>query len=770
MKRTAPVPLPALFEVFPGHLLLDAQLRVLAQGPAVLQNLGVVELGAPLGEPVRLLETGRPPTLADLAARAGASISLHIDGAETCLWGRLIALDDTGRWLFLGEPLPRSCVEGAAKSRAAADPVADLQMALDAQRKAFAELEMVTRRLRSQEIESRKLALIAARTDNAVILTNRSGLIEWVNTGFERLTGWNLPDVLGRKPGDFLQGPDSDPAVILQMRHAIARGAPFRVEMVNYHRTQHPYWIHIDAQPIFNEVGELTHYMAIERDISAERAAAQALRDALDHAESANQLKSRFLASVSHELRTPLTAILGFAGLIDRPFASPNDRGHWAAAIRRNGEHLLALLNDILDLSKIEAGQMTLSSTPTDPLALIEDAVAVIRPMADERGLSLTLDLPDDLPATISTDRLRFQQIILNLLTNAVKYTETGGIVVAVLLDNALPGSATLTISVIDTGMGIPADVRHLLFSPFRRLHQDSPGRIAGVGLGLSIAQKLARLLGGEIQVQSQVGTGSTFSLVLPLGLEEAMALRAVNTPVPAEPYRRGPPAPQSLQGLRVLLIEDGEENQELVSILLAEQGAYVTCADNGLLGVELVMSSIAADQPFDAILMDMMMPVMDGYTATGELRRQGVTTPIIALTAHAMSDDRQRCLSVGCNDYVSKPIVEAQLFGAITALATPNPGRPAAPPPNRLEALIQQFRAGLTDRAITIEQALDQGDLGRVERFAHDLRGSAPTFGEPDLGRQAALCEDALRKGFSEEGRQLALDLAKAARRAAAP
>ena len=756
MTHPAPVPLPALFQAFPGHLLLDSQLRLLAQGPAVLPHLGELALGAPLGEAVRLLETGRPPTRADLEARAGTAITVQSATTDTGLWGRLLSLDDTGGWLFLGEAFPQSSL-------------AELQAALDAQRRSYAELELVTRRLRNQEIESRKLALIAARTDNAVILTNRSGHIEWVNTGFERLTGWTLPEVIGRKPGDILQGPDTDPSVIEQMRHAIQRGAPFRVEVLNYHRCRQPYWIHIDAQPIFNEIGDLTHYMAIERDISAERAAAQALRDALDHAESANQLKSRFLASVSHELRTPLTAILGFAGLIDRPFATPHDRGHWAAAIRRNGEHLLALLNDILDLSKIEAGQMTLASTPTDPLALIEDAVAVIRPMAEERGLSLTLDLPDDLPATLHTDRLRFQQILLNLLTNAVKYTESGGIVVAVLLDAPPQRDATLSISVIDTGIGIPEDVRHLLFSPFRRLHQDSPGRIAGVGLGLSIAQQLARMLGAEIQVQSQVGVGSTFSLVLPLGAAQDLTLRSVSTPAPAEPFRRGPPTPQTLQGLRVLLIEDGEENQELVSILLAEQGAYVTCADNGLIGVELVMASLAADQPFDAILMDMLMPVMDGYTATAELRRQGVTTPIIALTAHAMSDDRQRCLAAGCNDYVSKPIVEAQLFGAILTLAQPPPERAAAPAPNRLEALIQQFRAGLHDRASAIELALEQGDLGRVERFAHDLRGSAPTFGEPDLGRQAALCEDALRKGLTDEGRQHAHELAMAARRAAA-
>ena len=396
----------------------------------------------------------------------------------------------------------------------------------------------------------------------------------------------------------------------------------------------------------------------------------EALRRAKEAAETANQCKSSFLANMSHEIRTPMTAILGYTELIGEccPGTCQYGSGGIREALdtmRRNGQHLLEVINDILDLSKIEAGKIDSEQITCSPHKIVAEATSLVRVRAEDKHLTFGAELIGPLPETVRTDPLRLRQILVNLLGNAIKFTESGGVrlVVRLLADKEPP---QMQFDVLDTGCGLTPDEAMQLFQPFSQADVSTTRKFGGTGLGLTISKRLAQLLGGDvILVESQPGLGTRFRATVAVGSLQGVRLiddaSIADLMLPVSPTATGiPPSAESdrpLRGLHLLLAEDGPDNRRLITHLLTMAGAEVTTAEDGVQAVEAALAARNADTSLDLILIDMQMPVMDGYVATRQLRERGYEGPIIALTAHAMSTDRDKCIRAGCDDYCCKPI-----------------------------------------------------------------------------------------------------------------
>ena len=386
---------------------------------------------------------------------------------------------------------------------------------------------------------------------------------------------------------------------------------------------------------------------------------------ARDQAEAAARAKSEFLANMSHELRTPLTAILGYADLLydegDLSRVSLNSL-ETIDVIRTNGRHLQELIDDILDLSKIEAGRMTLEKLPVSPVKLTEDVLQLMQLRAGEKRLTLRSERLYPLPDTVATDALRVRQVLVNLVGNAIKFTELGGVTVTIGYDRA---AGRLRFSVADTGIGMEPDQIERLFAPFSQADTSMSRRFGGTGLGLSISRRLAHMLGGDIRVESRPGLGSTFILEIAADLDpDTVLLTDASRPTTERlviPQTVTKPTVK-LSG-RILLAEDVPANQKLISLLLQKNGAEVVVVENGRRAVEQALRARLDGKPFDLILMDIQMPEMDGYTATSALRDFDYLGRIVALTAHATADDRQRCLDSGFDGFAVKPIHKDQLI-----------------------------------------------------------------------------------------------------------
>ncbi|MCZ6654572.1 MAG: CHASE3 domain-containing protein [Planctomycetota bacterium] len=413
-------------------------------------------------------------------------------------------------------------------------------------------------------------------------------------------------------------------------------------------------------------VGDLKQ-LEEDREQSAER-----LRRAMQAASSASQSKSEFLANMSHEIRTPMTAILGFSDLLGEMADMNPACLDYVSTIKRNGAHLIKIINDILDLSKIEAGQLACEIMPCSPHEIINDVASTMRFRAQEKGLQLVVEYSGSIPAVIQTDPTRFKQALINLVGNAVKFTEQGSVRMCAGLIGT-DDDPRFQVEVVDTGIGIPSDRQERIFEPFTQADASTTRTFGGTGLGLTITHRIALLMGGDLAVCSEPGKGSVFSLSVAAGSLQGVTFLA--EPVTEATPRSSKKASSELPRLdcRVLLVEDGEDNRRLIAFVLTKAGAEVTVAENGRIGAERALQAADEGSAFDVILMDMQMPVMDGYTATGLLRERGYTGPIIALTAHAMTGDRDKCIRAGCDDFATKPIDRAQLLRLIQKYAVPD-------------------------------------------------------------------------------------------------
>jgi len=506
-----------------------------------------------------------------------------------------------------------------------------------------------------------------------VSITDPDGKIIHVNDKFCQASQYPREELIG-----------SDYRIVSSGHHAksffenmwatVGRGDVWHGQIKNRAKDGSDYWVTSTLVPFKNQDGEITKYVSIQTEITQNQ-------ESEAKAEAANLAKSEFLANMSHEIRTPMTAILGYTELLLQDGDLTGASQPWAENIRtiqRNGEHLLTIINDILDLSKIEAGKMTVERIGCSPHQILADVGTLMRVKADSKRLSLGLECVGPIPRTIQSDPVRLRQVLINLVGNAIKFTERGSVrVIARLGDDRGQDNPRLIFEVMDTGVGLTPQQIDKLFKPFSQADTSTTRKFGGTGLGLTISKLFAELLGGDLTVRSTPGQGTSFVVQIATGLLDGVEM--IDKPIEAvviEPEKTSVKTHETtdrpLENVRILLAEDGLDSQRLISFILKKWGVLVELADNGRIAIDKALTAWGENKPFDVILMDMQMPEVDGYTATRKLREEGYTAVIIALTAHAMAEDRQKCLDSGCVDYATKPINKDQMLATIQSHLMP--------------------------------------------------------------------------------------------------
>ena len=665
--------------------------------------------------------------------------------------------------------------------------------------------EKVEENLRMKEAEARKLSLVASRTENAVIIQDAYERVEWVNDSFTRIYGYALDEAKGRKLREFLIGPEAEPP---PAESGIESEAGRKLEVSRYSKSGDLYWLAIERRPIFDQCGDLTGYIEIDTDITERKQVEEELHKAKQDAEAANLAKSVFLANMSHEIRTPMNAIIGMTELAMQTGLTSEQR-EYLGVVKASSDSLLTIINDILDFSKIEAGRLDVESIPFWLRECLGDTMKLLALQAHEKGLELAYEIAPEIPDGLIGDPVRLRQIVINLVGNAIKFTEHGEVVLRVALETATADEITCRFSVMDTGIGIPRDKQASIFAPFLQADTSTTRNYGGTGLGLSISARLVDRMKGRIWVESEPGRETTFYFTVRFGVRPAeqraavpdfngltalvvddhpasrsalasmlggwqldvheadgkrsalqhiaraaregrpfrlvllddtlpgadgyaIAERLANSPglgvgaiimlstslrrdgdardhgsaaftcltKPVRPSElldalnsvlgQSPraedqtvstiPVVPSVATTRreILLVEDNPVNQKVARRILEKRGHRVTVVDSGAAAVEVL-----GQRRYDLVLLDVQMPGMDGIETAAAIRSNeratGGHVPIVALTAHAMEGDRERCLQAGMDGYLTKPVQSASLFEAIDRLcAAAVPSGPA--------------------------------------------------------------------------------------------
>lgn len=633
------------------------------------------------------------------------------------------------------------------------------------------------------EAGKREVDLLADNISDAILRFDMAGVCTYASPSVGEVLGAPPETYLGRHASARLH-PDAHDHTTRAMERLLS-GTTER-ERVTYRRLGDaadgsPVFLEADCALVRHPVTSAPESVVVAaRDVTERVELELLLTRARRNAENAARAKSEFLANMSHEIRTPMNGVLGFAELMLQGELEADQR-RFAELIVQSGRSMMMLLNDVLDLSKIESGQFAIDRAPVDMHASLAECAALHRPAASRKGLTLEI-APDPEcgfseadPLWLLTDGLRLRQIMLNLIGNAVKFTEAGHIGVSYRVSRH-----EVRVSVTDTGIGISPLQLETIFLPFTQGQADTARRFGGTGLGLSISRQLAALLGGRIEVESTAGEGSRFTLVLPATLappvDDPLQLADDSLPAPAS---LGNPAPAAvIAPSRILLVEDHDINRLLVTEMLERCGQEVDVAHDGNEGIAMVIDSVMRARPYDLVLMDVQMPDCDGLAATRTIRAEGIgpgLLPIIALTANAFPEDVAAARAAGMQGHLAKPVVFAQLARALqrwlpTRIVEADAVGPPYPAPQsqraaqasalahspRLVARWQARRheaiaavaAGLEDGSLTLSGAGQDGDAGALPHLLHKLAGTAAMFGEPALGLAAAALERALVTG----------------------
>jgi len=501
-------------------------------------------------------------------------------------------------------------------------------------------------------------------------------------------------------------------------------------------------WVFVGAAPLYDEDKQPMGTIGINLDITHQKHLEHNLREAKQQAESSARAKELFLANMSHEIRTPMNAILGMSQLLAKTTLAPR-QSNYLHAIATSAQNLLVIINDILDISKLDAGKMTIERVGFNVARLCEQVEKTMLYKAEEKGLRFVTKVSPLIPNVVLGDPYRITQILLNLASNSVKFTDKGEITVEAEVAGYFNGQIIIAFSVCDTGVGIDPDYLNSIFQEFSQEDSSITRKFGGTGLGLSISRSLARLMGGEIDIESEKGKGTSshFCLFLPIGTVQDLPQRKLVAITNS----------QELRGKRILLVEDNEYNRLLAKSFLRSAHLKVTEAENGEEAVEKAQA-----QEFDLILMDVQMPVMDGFEATRHLRRElGITTPIIALTASAINGEKQRCLAAGMNDYLTKPFYEDELLqlvhdwvlrphtGSTEVVELPTVPAPAPAAPcaslykldmlldtargnqKFVQSMLKTFIDGTYNALRDLSRALEVGNVQGLQGTAHKLRPS---------------------------------------------
>lgn len=494
-------------------------------------------------------------------------------------------------------------------------------------------------------LDPRIFVAIVEESPTSVMITDPQGSIEYVNRKFSALTGFSREEVIGMNPR-LLKSGVQQPEVYTNLWRTIAGGSEWRGELCNRKKNGELYWELAAISAIHDAEGAIMHYLAIKEDITDRKTMEGLLWQAKATAEAANRAKSRFLADMSHELRTPLNSILGFSQLLELQggeslTAKQREYLRW---IRDGGEHLLDMVNDVLDLSKVEAGKVELEKSPFDPSALIRRVLTTVRSLAAKKHLRMEISLPAE-RGLLDADEVRIKQVLYNLLSNAIKFTEREKRIGV----DAQAENGELSITVWDEGIGIPAGDLARIFDPYVQARPARRGE--GTGLGLAIVKSLVELHGGSVSVTSEVGKGSRFTVRLP-----GLRAPAVSEPVPAAASEKrsaaGSEEIPDLAGKTALVVDDSPANRALMEKILTAFGCTVVLAGSG----EEALN--AADRSsYDLVFMDIQLPGMNGIDAMRALREKGARGPMVALTAYAMKGDAERFLAEGFDGFIAKPV-----------------------------------------------------------------------------------------------------------------
>ena len=648
----------------------------------------------------------------------------------------------------------------------------------------------VGQRRTAQEIaernELRTREILDAASDGFVSIRTDGTIVAW-NSAAERLCGWAAAEASGRRLFELVIPPENRNALEEGVRQFLATGKGsmigHRVEMEVLHKDGHR--LPVELAVTASAAGDERTFNAFVHDISNRLRHQAELAEARDRALEGSRLKSEFLANMSHEIRTPMNGVLGMTTLLLDTDLDAQQREN-AETVMRSGEALLDIINDVLDFSKIEAGKLDLEIIPFDIHHLATDVATLLGPAARQKSIELEVNIDQNVPRTLAGDPGRLRQVISNLVSNAIKFTECGQVRVRIgcgaIRSHELGEIVSVRVEVTDTGIGIPQAVESTIFDAFTQADASTTRRYGGTGLGLAICRDLVALMGGTIGVHSRLGQGSTFWLTLPL------EIAGVQDNPPNLPGGDSGPEPANRRTIRladsggylgrVLVAEDDAINRKVAAGFLGGLGYHVQFAENGAEAV-----AAAAASPFDLIFMDCQMTVMDGFEATQQIRstEHGQRrTPIIALTASALQTDRQRCLEAGMDDHLTKPIRRADLSAVLARFAQHKAHSvehalpPVTHPPaddqvraaiaarladlfeglddhdiaNETSALIQSYRDRAQNYLIELTRASVDGDLDRLQHLAHALRGMASNVGADVVAASAKEIEEAARLG----------------------